>query len=256
MDMTPERIERYSRQLTLPGIGGAGQERLGRASILVVGAGGLGSPAIRYLAGAGVGRLGILDSDEVELSNLHRQTLFAIADIGAPKAVAAAAAIGAVAPDTVVEPIVARIDARNAGQTIEGWDIVVDGSDTFETRYAVSDACWRAGTPVVEAGISGYYGQVMTIVPGRGPCYRCVFPEAPLADEGGDCRRAGVLGPVAGAVGCMQAIEAIKLVIGHGETLSGRILFADFATFDVTVAEVSPRRDCTLCGTPGDAEPC
>jgi molybdopterin/thiamine biosynthesis adenylyltransferase len=255
MDLTPDAMERYDRQLTLAGFGARGQEMLSAASVLVVGAGGLGSPAIRYLAGAGVGRIGILDSDSVDLSNLHRQTLYTMADIGAPKALAAAAVVAAVNPDSRAEPMVVRIDESSAPGIVAAWDVVIDASDTFDTRYVVSDACWRAGVTVVEAGIGGYFGQLLTIVPGPdAACYRCVFPDTPAPAPGS--RKPGVLGPVAGAIGCLQAVEAIKLIIGHGETLAGRMLFGDFATFDMTVAEVSPRPDCTLCGTPGDASPC
>ena len=256
MDFTSDSMERYDRQLTLTGFGAHGQELLSEASVLVVGAGGLGSPAIRYLAGAGIGRVGILDSDSVDLSNLHRQTLYTMADIGKPKAIAAAAVVAAVNPDCRAEPMVMRIDEANAPGVVAPWDVVIDASDTFDTRYVVSDACWRCGVTVIEAGIGGYFGQLLTIVPGPdAACYRCIFPSAPAFDP--SARRPGVLGPVAGAIGCMQAIEAIKLVIGHGDTLAGRILFGDFASFDLSVAEVTKRPGCTLCGTPGDdAAPC
>lgn len=255
MELTPDAMERYDRQLTLAGFGDRGQELLSQASVLVIGAGGLGSPAIRYLAGAGIGRIGILDSDSVDLSNLHRQTLYTMADIGTPKAVAAAAVVAAVNPDSRAEPMVMRIDVASAPGIVAAWDVVIDASDTFDTRYVVSDACWRGGVTAIEAGIGGYFGQVMTIVSGAdAACYRCIFPEPPAPDPSG--RRPGVLGPVAGAIGCMQAIEAIKLVIGHGDTLAGRILFGDFATFDLSVAEVSKRQGCTLCGRPGDTAAC
>jgi molybdopterin/thiamine biosynthesis adenylyltransferase len=247
MDLTPDAMDRYDRQLTLTGFGARGQEMLSKASVLVVGAGGLGSPAIRYLAGAGVGRIGILDSDTVDLSNLHRQTLYTMADIGAPKALAAAAVAAAVNPDSRAEPMVMRIDETSAPGIVAAWDVVIDASDTFDTRYVVSDACWRAGVTVVEAGIGGYFGHLLTIVPGPdSACYRCVVPHAPA--PAADGRKPGVLGPVAGAIGCLQAVEAIKIVIGYGETLSGRMLFGDFATFDVSVAEVSRREGCHLCG--------
>ncbi len=250
MEMTPERMERYDRQLGLPGFGSRGQQLLAEASVLVIGAGGLGSPAIRYLAGAGIGRIGIVDSDTVDLSNLHRQTLYTMADVGESKAVAAAAVVRAVNPDTLAVPVIACVDEVSAPDIVAGWDIVLDASDTFQTRYVVSDACWRAGVPVVEAGIGGYFGQVMTIVPGPdAACYRCVFPEAPAPDPSG--RRPPVLGPVAGVIGCMQAIEAIKLAIGYGDTLAGRLMFGDFSTFDLSVGEVPKRPGCTLCGDPG-----
>lgn len=248
--MTPERMERYDRQLSLPGFGERGQQRLAQASVLVIGAGGLGSPAIRYLAGAGVGRIGIVDSDLVDPSNLHRQTLYTLADVGRAKADVAAAVVRAVNPDVIVEPLVSCLDETCIERVIAGWDVVVDASDTFATRYVVSDACWRAGIPAVEAGIGGYFGQIMTIVPGPdAACYRCVFPEAPAPDPSG--RRPPVLGPVAGAIGCMQAIEAIKLAIGYGDTLAGRLMFGDFSTFDLSVGEVSRRPGCVLCGEAG-----
>jgi len=250
MGLSPDAMQRYDRQLTLDGFGARGQELLTEASVLVIGAGGLGSPAIRYLAGAGVGHIGILDADSVEVSNLHRQTLYTMADIGRPKAVAAAAVVRAVNPDVRVEPFVRRIDEERAPGIVAPWDVVIDASDTFDTRYVVSDACWRGGVTVIEAGIGGYFGQLMTVVPGPdAACYRCVFPEAPAPAPDG--RKPGVLGPVAGAIGCMQAIEAIKLVIGHGDTLAGRLLFGDFATFDLSVCEVSKRPGCDLCGGAG-----
>lgn len=250
MDMTPERAERYDRQLGLPGFGERGQQLLADASVLVIGAGGLGSPAIRYLAGAGVGRIGIVDSDIIDLSNLHRQTLYTMADIGCAKADVAAAVVRAVNPDVAVEPLVSCLDEACVEAVIAGWGVVIDASDTFATRYVVSDACWRAGIPVIEAGIGGYFGQIMTIVPGPdAACYRCVFPEAPAGDPSG--RRLPVLGPVAGTIGCMQAIEAIKLAIGYGDTLAGRLMFGDFSTFDLSVGEVSKRPDCTGCGDAG-----
>lgn len=250
MELTPDAIERYDRQLTLEGFGAEGQRLLAEASVLVVGAGGLGSPAIRYLAGAGVGHIGILDSDSVDVSNLHRQTLYTMADIGRPKAIAAAGVVRAVNPDCRAEALVARITGETADGIVAPWDFVLDASDTFATRRVVSDACWRRGTTVVEAGIGGYFGQLLTIVPGPdAACYRCVFPDVPAPLPDG--RKPGVLGPVAGAIGALMAVEAIKLVIGHGDTLAGRLLFGDFATFDLSVCSVSKRPGCDLCGASG-----
>jgi molybdopterin-synthase adenylyltransferase len=239
-------LERYSRQLVMPEWSGAAQEALGAASVLVVGAGALGSPVALYLAGAGVGRLGIVDGDEVELSNLHRQILHFTPDLGVPKAHSAAAKLGFLNPDVVVEAYQVRLDASNAGGLIEGADLVVDCSDSFETRYAVNAACCAAKIPLVEAGVLGMSGLVMGIRPGESACYRCAFPEAPPSAP--TCAQAGVLGPAAGAIGSLQALEALKLLTGVGEPLLDAFLQADLATLAFLRVAVRRREDCPDCG--------
>ena len=239
-------LERYSRQLVMPAWSEAAQQALGAASVLVVGAGALGSPVALYLAGAGVGRLGIVDDDDVELSNLHRQILHFTPDLGVPKAHSAAAKLGFLNPDVVVEPYQVRLDAANAAGLIEGADLVVDCSDSFGTRYAVNDACCAARIPLLEAGVLGTSGLVMGIRPGETACYRCAFPEAPPSAP--TCAQAGVLGPAAGVIGSLQALEALKLLTGVGEPLLDAFLQADLATLTFLRVAVQRRADCADCG--------
>ena len=239
-------LERYSRQLVLPEWSAAAQRALGQASVLVVGAGALGSPVALYLAGAGVGRLGIVDSDEVELSNLHRQHLHFTPDIGVPKALSAKAKLDFLNPGVVVEPYQVRLDAGNAAGLLEGADLVVDCSDSFVTRYAVNAACCAAGVALVEGGVLGLSGLVMAIRPRESACYRCAFPEPPPSAP--SCAEAGVLGPAAGVIGSLQALEALKLLTGAGEPLLGAFLQVDLATHAFLRVAVRRRGDCPDCG--------
>ena len=243
--LSDRELERYSRQLVLPEWSERAQLRLRRASVLVVGAGALGSPVALQLTGAGVGKLGIVDGDEVELSNLHRQFLHFTPDVGVPKAHSAAAKLGFLNPETVVEPYQVRLDAGNAAGLVEGNDLVVDCSDSFETRYAVNAACCAARVPLVEGGVLGMGGLVMAIRPGETACYRCAFPEAP--PDAPSCATAGVLGPAAGAIGSLQALEAIKLLTGVGEPLLDAFLQVDVATHAYLRVKVSRRADCPDC---------
>lgn len=236
-------LERYSRQLVLPEWSEAAQLALHRASVLVIGAGALGSPVALYLAGAGVGRLGIVDGDEVELSNLPRQPLHFTPDIGVPKAHSAAAKLRFLNPGVVIEPY----QARFLPAMLEQHDVVVDCSDSFETRYEVNAACCEAGVPLVEGGVLGLSGMVMAIRPGESACYRCAFPEAP--PDAPSCAEAGVLGPAAGTIGSLQALEAIKLLTGVGEPLTDAFLQADLATHAFIRVAVSRREDCPDCST-------
>ena len=245
--LTAEQFERYSRQLVLPEWSGIAQARLAGASVLVVGAGALGSPVALYLAGAGVGRLGILDSDAVELSNLQRQLLHFTPDVGAPKALSAAAKLQFLNPEIVVDPYPARLEEANAAELVAGHDLVVDCSDTFETRYLVNDACCAQGVPLVEAGVLGFGGLVMSIRPGESACYRCAFPVEPAAGSVPSCREAGVLGAMAGVVGTIQALEAIKLLGGVGEPLLDTILQIDGATMAFTRVATERVPDCAAC---------
>jgi molybdopterin/thiamine biosynthesis adenylyltransferase len=244
-DLTDAEIERYSRQLVLPEWGAAAQLALTEASVLVIGAGALGSPVALYLVGAGVGRMGIVDDDDVELSNLHRQALHYTPDVGVAKAESAAAKLRFLNPDAVIEPYQVRVDEANAPALVEGQSLVVDCSDSFATRYAVNAACCAAGVPLVEAGVLGLAGMVMSIKPGRTACYRCAFPTAPA--DAPSCADAGVLGPAAGVVGSLQAMEALKLLTGVAPALTDGFLQIDLATAEFLRVHVARRPDCPDC---------
>jgi molybdopterin-synthase adenylyltransferase len=246
LDLTASEIERYSRQLVLPEWGTAAQLAVTEASVLVIGAGALGAPVALYLAGAGVGRIGILDDDAVELSNLHRQLLHFTPDLGAPKAESAAAKLRYLNPDIVVEPYQVRAGPENAAALVEGQDLVVDCSDSFATRYAVNAACCAAGVPLVEAGVLGMAGLVMSIKPGRTACYRCAFPVEP--QDAPRCADAGVLGPAAGVIGSLQALEALKLLTGVAPPIADGFLQVDLASADFVRVRASRRDDCPDCG--------
>jgi molybdopterin-synthase adenylyltransferase len=246
--LSDAELERYSRQLVLPEWSERAQLALRDASVLVVGAGALGSPVTACLADAGVWRLGIVDGDFVEVSNLHRQHLHFTPDVGIPKAQSAAAKLGFLNPEIVVEPYQVRLDAENAPGLIEGSDLVVDCSDSFETRYVVNAACCAAGVPLVEAGVLGMSGLVMAIRPGMSACYRCAFPEPPAPGAVPTCAEAGVLGPAAGVIGSLQALEAVKLLTGVGEPLTDAFLQVDLATHGFLRVAVSRRADCPDCG--------
>jgi adenylyltransferase/sulfurtransferase len=253
MTLSDPELERYSRQLVLPEWSGAAQERLKQATAIVIGAGALGSPAATYLAAAGVGRLGIVDEDVVELSNLHRQPLHQTPDVGRQKAENAAMKLGVLNPEVTLDSYPVRIDANNAAAIVMGADVVVDCSDTFETRYVVNDACCGQRVPLVEAGVLGFSGLVLSIRPGESACYRCVFPTPPEPGSVPSCREAGVLGATAGIVGAIQALEALKLLTGVGEPLVDRILQLDAATMEQLLVKTSRRADCPACGRLGPA---
>jgi len=246
-------LERYSRQLVLPEWSERAQRALGAASVLVVGAGALGSPVAAYLAGAGVGRLGIVDGDAVELSNLHRQFLHFTPDVGAPKAESAAAKLRFLNPDVHVEVYPATLEEGNAAALVEGQDLVVDCTDSFAARYAVNAACCAAGVTLVEGGVVGWSGLVMGIRPGQSACYRCAFPTEPPPGSVASCREAGVLGATAGVVGSIQALEAIKLLTGVGQPLTDRILQLDAGSMEQLVVSTARRDDCPACGHLGAA---
>jgi adenylyltransferase/sulfurtransferase len=245
---TEAQLERYSRHLLLKEVGGRGQRRLGEAKVLVVGAGGLGSPALYYLAAAGVGRLGVVDADLVELSNLQRQILHRTEDVGRPKVASAARAVRALNPEIEVAEHRVWLNKENVREIIAGYDVIVDGVDNFATRYLLNDACVMAGKPLVEAGILRFDGLLMTIKPGEGPCYRCVFPTPPPPGAVPSCQEAGVIGAVAGVMGVLQANEVLKLILGLGEPLVGRLLL--FSALEGRFQEVAMGRQpqCRLCG--------
>jgi adenylyltransferase/sulfurtransferase len=247
-----QQIRRYARHILLPEIGGIGQEALLRARVLAVGAGGLGSPLLLYLAAAGIGTIGIVDDDRVDLSNLQRQVVHDTASIGVPKVESAAARLAAINPGIAVEQHALRLTAANAMALVGGYDLVVDGSDNFATRYLVNDACYLGGKTLVVAAMLRFDAQLSTFKAHLGPphpCYRCVFPEPPPAGTVPSCGEAGVLGALPGAVGSMQAIETVKEILGIGESLSGRLLLYD--ALGATLSEVKIERDpdCPLCGT-------
>jgi molybdopterin-synthase adenylyltransferase len=232
--LTAEELERYARHLVLREVGGPGQAALKRARVLVVGAGGLGAPALLYLAAAGAGTLAVIDDDTVSLSNLQRQVIHATADIGRPKVESARAAIARLNPHVAVEPYPVRLTAANALDILSRCDLVVDGSDNFATRYLVSDACYFAGKPLVTAAVGVFDGTLTTIrahETGRdgkpNPTYRCLFPESPPAGTVPACAEAGILGALTGVIGSMMALEAIREIVGFGEGLVGRLVMVD-----------------------------
>jgi adenylyltransferase/sulfurtransferase len=238
MKLSSEEIERYARHIVLRGVGGPGQNKLKAARVLAVGAGGLGSPALQYLAAAGVGEIGVVDDDTVSLSNLQRQVLHSTADVGRAKIDSAAEAIARLNPHVKVQGFLQRIDASNARETVRGWDVVLDGSDNFETRYTVSDACFHEARTLVTAAIGEYDGTLTTLKPhtksadGRpNPTYRCLFPEAPPPGTVPACAEAGVLGALAGVLGSLMALETIREIVGGfgdgDEGLVGRLLMID-----------------------------
>ncbi len=247
MGLSAAEIERYGRHLSLAEVGLAGQERLRAARVVVVGAGGLGSPAALYLAASGIGTLGIVDCDQVELSNLQRQILYQTSDVAQSKALAAARRLSALNPEISVVPHALELRAENVGAIVAGYDVVVDGSDRIATRYLVNDACVSLGKPLVTAAIHRFEGQAMTYQPGAGGCYRCLFPDA-SAGPAASCAEAGVLGVLPGVLGALQATEAIKLILGQGELLVGRLLTYDAMELSFREFRFARRPDCAACG--------
>jgi molybdopterin/thiamine biosynthesis adenylyltransferase len=247
--LSEAEMERYSRQLVLPEWSELAQIALRDAGVLVIGAGALGSPVALYLAGAGVGRLGVVDSDVVELSNLHRQPLHFTPDLGEGKAESAAAKLRFLNPEVLVETYPVRLDESNADGLVAGQDLVIDCSDSFETRYAVNAACCDAGVDLIEGGVVGWAGLVMTVRPWRSACYRCAFPDPPA--DAPSCAEAGVLGPAAGVIGSLQALEALKLLTGTAEPLTDAFLSIDLMTLETLRVHVSRREECPDCGTGG-----
>jgi adenylyltransferase/sulfurtransferase len=246
--MSPEELERYSRHLRLPEIGVVGQQRLKAARVLCVGVGGLGSPAALYLAAAGVGTIGLVDFDNVEVSNLQRQVLHSTADVGRPKLESAAARLAAMNPHVQVALHPAALDAGNARTLVEAYDVVLDGSDNFPTRYLVNDACVMAGRPNAYGSIFRFEGQASVFAAPGGPCFRCLHPEPPPAGVIPSCAEGGVLGVLPGIVGTIQATEALKLILRIGDPLIGRFLIFD--ALKMRFREIALRRDpeCPVCG--------
>jgi molybdopterin/thiamine biosynthesis adenylyltransferase/rhodanese-related sulfurtransferase len=245
--LSPEQRERYSRHILIPEIGLEGQMKLLDAKVLLLGAGGLGSPAALYLAAAGVGTLGIVDNDVVDLSNLQRQVAHSNDRIGVPKVDSAETSIHEINPDVNVEKYPVRLGADNIMEIIEGYDVIVDGLDNFPTRYLLNDASVRLQIPVVSASILGFEGQLSVFHPYEGPCYRCLYPTPPPAELAPSCGAAGVLGVLPGVMGLLQSVEVIKLVTGAGDTMAGRLLLYD--ALGTTFTELKVRRDpdCPIC---------
>jgi len=246
--LTAEQQQRYSRHLLIPEVGTAGQAKLLESKVLLVGAGGLGSPAALYLAAAGVGTLGIVDFDLVDISNLQRQVLHTTARVGEPKVDSARETIQALNPDVRVVATEAILGPDNVASLIDGYDVIIDGTDTFETRYLLNDAAVERGIPVVHASVYRFEGQLTTFVPYDGPCYRCLYPTPPPPELAPPCSLVGVLGVVPGIMGLLQANETLKLLLGIGETLKGRLLLFD--ALDGTFSELRLERDpaCPACG--------
>jgi molybdopterin/thiamine biosynthesis adenylyltransferase/rhodanese-related sulfurtransferase len=247
--LSPDQRARYSRHLLIPEVGEDGQQRLLDARVLLVGAGGLGSPASLYLAAAGIGTLGIVDADVVDESNLQRQIVHATDRLGEPKVLSAKRTVEALNPDVRVVPFQERLTSENVDRILgEGWDVIVDGADNFPTRYLVNDASVWHGIPVVHGSIFRFEGQVTVFSPGVGPCYRCLFPQPPPPELAPSCAEGGVLGVLPGIIGSIQANETLKLVLDRGESLAGRLLLFD--ALGTTLDEVTVRRDpdCPVCG--------
>jgi molybdopterin/thiamine biosynthesis adenylyltransferase/rhodanese-related sulfurtransferase len=244
-------LERYSRHLRLPQVGLEGQQALAASRMLLVGAGGLGSPAAFYLAAAGVGCLRVVDDDVVDRSNLQRQVLHAEARIGQPKVASAATALSALNPRVAIEPLQARVTAGNVDALVDGMDVVIDGADNFATRYLLSDACVNHGKPLVYGAVHRFEGQASVFDAGRhrgsAPCYRCLFPEPPRPEDAPNCAEAGVLGVLPGVIGLLQATEAIKLVLGIGTSLSGRLLHFDALAMRFRETRLPPDPECPVC---------
>jgi molybdopterin-synthase adenylyltransferase len=248
MSFTEDQITRYSRHILLPEVGGKGQKKIAQARILIIGAGGLGSPAALYLAAAGVGTLGLIDSDAVDLSNLQRQVLHHTDDIGRPKVVSGKERIDALNPDVKVMTYEDRLSAKNALDLFSQYDVIIDGVDNFPAKFLINDACYFTRKPLVHGGILRFDGRVFTIVPGETACYRCVFKTPPPPGLVASCQEAGVIGVLAGIIGTLQATEALKLILKIGKPLTDRML--DFDARRTAFREIKIRRNpnCPLCG--------
>ncbi len=246
-EFTDEQIKRYSRHIILPEVGGRGQKKLLNAKVFLVGAGGLGSPAAYYLAAVGVGKIGIADNDNVDLSNLQRQILHSTKKVDTPKALSAKETLEGLNPDVEVVPYNERLTSENITDIIKDYDVIIDGSDNFPTRYLVNDACVLLGKPLSHGSIFRFEGQATTIIPGKGPCYRCLFESPPPPDLVPSCQEAGVLGVLPGIIGVIQATEVIKLILGKGDLLIGELLLYDSLRMDFKRLKVRRNPKCPVC---------
>lgn len=243
-----EQIKRYSRHILLPEVGGAGQKKISTGKVLVIGTGGLGSPVAFYLAAAGVGKLGIIDDDRVDISNLQRQILHSTPDVGRPKVISAKEKLEALNPHVEVVAYQKRLNKDNILDIIKDYDVIVDGTDNFATRYLTNDACVMMNKPFIHGGILRFHGQVLTVVPGKGPCFRCIFREPPPEGSVPTCSQAGVLGVLAGVIGVIQATEVLKYLLGQGELLKGRLLTYDALAMKFREVPLHQAEDCPVCG--------
>ena len=248
MELTEQQIERYSRQIILKEVGGVGQQKLLASKVLIVGAGGLGSPAALYLAAAGLGTIGIIDADRVDLTNLQRQIIHNAGDVGKDKVTSAENKIKAINPDVAVETYQERATSTNIREIIKEYDFVLDGTDNFPAKYLINDACYFEKVPFSHAGILRFDGQLITVLPGQSACYRCVFDSPPPAGLVPSCSQAGVLGALAGVMGCLQAAEALKFLLGIGQLLTNRLLICDALGMYFREVSVDRNPECPLCG--------
>ena len=248
MAFTNEQLERYSRHIILQEVGVKGQKKLLNASVLIIGAGGLGAPAALYLAAAGVGTIGIVDADEVDLSNLQRQVIHTTNDVGKAKVKSAAETMEAINPDVTVKTYRTFVDSSNIMDLIKDYDFIIDGTDNFPAKFLNNDACVMAEKPFSHAGIIRFKGQLMTYVPGEGPCYRCVFKNPPPKDAVPTCKQAGVIGAMGGVIGSLQAMEAIKYIIGKGDLLTGKLLTYDALKMEFHTIKLPKDDHCAVCG--------
>ena len=249
MPMTDEQMKRYSRHIILKEVGAKGQKKLLNSSVLIIGAGGLGAPAALYLAAAGVGTIGIVDADKVDLSNLQRQIIHTTDDLDIPKVQSAKETMESINPDVTVNTYRMFVDSSNIRVLIREYDFIIDGTDNFPAKFLINDACVLEKKPFSHAGIIRFQGQTMTYVPGEGPCYRCVFKNPPPNDAVPTCKQAGVIGAMAGTIGTIQAMEAIKYIIGKGDLLTGYLLTYDALKMDFRKIKL-PKEDgtCAVCG--------
>ena len=248
MSFTNEQLERYSRHIILKEIGVKGQKKLAAAKVLIIGAGGLGAPAAMYLAAAGVGKIGIADADVVDLSNLQRQIIHTTNDLGKPKVESAAEMMRDINPNVEVQTYNAFIDSKNILDLLSDYDFVLDGTDNFPAKFLINDACVMANKPFTHAGIIRFKGQLITVIPHESPCYRCVFKNPPPKGAVPTCREAGVVGAMAGVIGSLQALEAVKYITGTGELLTGKLLTFDALTMNFHTVKLPPRgAGCAVC---------
>jgi thiazole biosynthesis adenylyltransferase ThiF len=248
MAFTNEQLERYSRHIILKQIGVKGQKKISAAKVLIIGAGGLGAPVALYLAAAGVGTIGIADADVVDLSNLQRQVIHTTPDVGTPKVESAANKMRAINPDVTVKTYQEFVSSYNIMDLIEPYDFIIDGTDNFPAKFLINDACVLAGKPFSHAGIIRFSGQLMTYVPGEGPCYRCVFQTPPPADAVPTCSQAGVIGAMGGVIGSLQAMEAIKYITDTGDLLTGRLMTFDALKMQFRTVKIPRDPECAVCG--------
>ncbi len=249
MAFSNEQLERYSRHIILKEVGAKGQKKLLNSKVLIIGAGGLGAPAAMYLAAAGIGTIGIADADEVDLSNLQRQIIHATSDIGKAKVQSAKETMEAINPDVTVKTYRTFVDSENISELIADYDFIIDGTDNFPAKFLINDACVMAKKPFSHAGIIRFKGQLMTYVPGQGPCYRCVFKNPPPKDAVPTCKQAGVIGAMGGVIGSLQAMEAIKYILGTGDLLTGYLLTYDALKMEFRKVKLpEDTSKCEVCG--------